>query len=296
MKQTIKKLVLVVMCFTLICCEEKESNDNSFNFQQKTKTENPFNYLGERHNCYLDNFAEYLDGSTNFSTRNIYDFDVQENKINYNSMSYLDYKCSLDSIDDITFDYFFGTSPDVTTITSDSVVAEYLDYFRTLSLNAITSTIAMSPSDFSTSIERMEVDFMSKYSNLRDVEDSLRYVTVLGMLAIAKYSYQYWYDASFNKSSLWYPIIQNRLNVKSDKPSFWERCKDVANVVAGAVVGFTVDVVTYVKESVNLGGTVINSPNEKPIASGVNTSFDIGGGACDKAETASSNAYNNIVY
>ena len=109
MKQTIKKLVLVVMCFTLICCEEKESNDNSFNFQQKTKTENPFNYLGERHNHILDDFAESLGNSVHFSTKDVYNFSVNEGHLSSNNISYLDYKRSLDSIDDITFDYFFGS-------------------------------------------------------------------------------------------------------------------------------------------------------------------------------------------
>lgn len=296
MKQTIKKLVLVVMCFTLICCEEKESNDNSFNFQQKTKTENPFNYLGERHNQILDDFAESLGNSVHFSTKDVYNFSVNEGHLSSNNISYLDYKRSLDSIDDITFDYFFGTSPNAITIINDSIVANYLDDFRRITLNAIRSSVAVLPNVYADSIEVLEEGFMHNYGNLLNIEDSLRYETVLGMLAIAKYSYQYWYDASFNKSSLWYPIIQNRLNVKSDKPSFWDRCKDVVNAVAAGIACAAVDVYTFATEACGLSATIYEDPsNGKDIGVGVGPSIGIGTGACDKAGEASINTFYDVL-
>ena len=86
------------------------------------------------------------------------------------------------------------------------------------------------------------------------------------------------------------------MNVKSDKPSFWDRCKEVVNAVAAGIACAAVDVYTFVTEACSLSVSIYKDPiNNKDSGVLVGPRVSIGDGACDKAGEASINTFYDVL-
>ncbi len=292
-KYILKAILFTVAMFMFAACEQ-QVGDDPIGVQKKSLTANPFEDVGKEHNEQLDDFAHYLNGTLNFSTQDVYDFDVKEGRIDPNLCSFAQFETSMDMIDSVAYDFLFVDPSALQKITNNGVINYYMLEFRKLMLTAIQSDQPMSPIDFAKHIETLEKDALSHYNIATDTTEHNSYAAALSLLSLAKYSYEHWYSAIYDETNTWHAIVKDRMNsdaAKAKKPTgFLERVKNGFNAVvatvaaAGAdVVGFVEGVVETMKPDV---GTTANT-----MYAGGKADFS---GAIDRGAESSKNTFHDI--
>ncbi|MGP1515511.1 MAG: hypothetical protein ACTTJH_06070 [Bacteroidales bacterium] len=231
-------LAFLGFCFTA-CNQEEEVKDLR---KKGNSTENPFEYVGVEHNNLLDVFANQLRDSIHFSDWDIYRFDVANDDLNSSEYTFANFSADMSTIDAVVPDFLYSDPVVYRRFSNSEIVYSYMLRLREILIGAINSEYPLTPNEFTQSVCGIEDEVIGLYSNTTDVNVVRDYACVLGALAIAKYSYLYWYSATFDKNHLWYKIVNNRINTKSVKGL----CRWLRAVVEAAIT----DVSGFVQEAV----------------------------------------------
>jgi hypothetical protein len=200
MKKTI--FLVFILSITLFSCNKKDNNitntqvvNNQSSLSRTETVVNPYNWCGKLHNGALDTLALDKDFP------NIDDQDAIKIIENYYLMhagftSELTYQDYLDGLNDNPWPFSESIQPFVG---KDMMSEDQFDYV--LRLEEI--YLADSSIDFALSgIHELEVHL---YNNEELNTNDKEYVWY--MLAISKYSYQYWFNAFTNPENPWYSVV-----------------------------------------------------------------------------------------
>ena len=285
------KMLLVAIAATFVfasCNEDEFENDENLNL--KSTYENPFNYVGEIHNQKLDSIALFLGDNVNFGIGDIYDYNVYKGIIDINEVKVSDYTNNIRDIQSLSYNFIYNDENALNIY--GTIVSNSMKEFRSFLLQAITSSTPVTPSDFNYYIHKIESDIMNS-DYFQDSLYSNDITVALSGLAIAKYSYEYWYNAYMNTQHPWHNIIHNRLNslmTKADEPcGFWNKLANGLKYVAAVVVTAVADVAGGIS-TIEVQEHNNNNTNENFI----NLSIDIDE-FIDGAKDMSATAWENIV-
>lgn len=236
-----KKLIVLSMlmggiAMFMSCNQEKEE----FDFEKKVYvgSENPYNYVGEQHNLYLDSIAISLGNKSWFEIQDLYDYNVSKSIIDKSTVTIDEYVDELEKKQSLAYDYLFENS----SLFDDYgvVVSSFMREYKNLMLSILHSDEDVAPSEFSERINVIEKHVLeSEYIEKKEYETDIK--VVLSSLAVAKYSYAYWYAAYSNEKHPWNKIVHYRLDNLYEKQKEGVKEKEkkgfLSKVVSGVVKG-----------------------------------------------------------
>lgn len=247
MKKTIKSILLLVIFGCLISCEQDE---NSYNIPKKNTITNPYNYVGIGHNEQLDAFAEYLNGEKYFSLDDIYSFSISKGMHRGDNLS--EFKANISENLSMTHDFLFNDTTILDKKINSNIIRSYLTSFGILMRSVVNSESTVTPETFSLKINEIENNILNKLDE--DTSCVLEYAVALSSMAIAKYSYKYWYEAMTIPTHPWHNIVINRVNslhTKEAEPKkgFWRSLLVAAKCVVAAIATVPADVIGAASEA-----------------------------------------------
>ncbi len=281
MKKT-KLIVSFVIAFTCICtitsCSKEQTTDFTTQEYSSRKSvgvsneKNPYDYCGRIHNEILDYIISNNPHPTNLDIFNLSKEYLQK---------HYDYSCNItfETVNNdynATTDFIINAFLDNTSFDSifnSKIVAEALDTLVAYSNSIIESNTLPSPVNYADYLIEQEKQILKKRQEAGVSSNEVsEYDIALGTLAIARYSYSYWYNVANNPNHLWNHAKTKTKKQDGDdpKPGFWKRlwdgfCDvviDVAEVVVQVAATPIVDAIGFVAEGIQ--------PNNNPSIFGPN--------------------------
>ncbi|NLJ83081.1 MAG: hypothetical protein GX330_08155 [Bacteroidales bacterium] len=199
---------------------------------------NPYNFVGQLHNDALDYIAatcdlEELSGQ---DINNAVNNFLQSNFINYVPVSYTKFKQHLDEADELAA-ALYTSSMSFESILSEcnaEDVGNILDRLTELFRNIDASNGIILPNNFENEVIILENEVISlnKHNNPEETLEMNIYSAALATLSIAKYSYEYWYNAKMEPEHPWYSLVQAK---DGDEPGFFKKLWNGICTAANAV-------------------------------------------------------------
>ncbi len=228
--------IIASTCIFFACSkEENETVKNERNEKCMVQNEaNPYDFVGKLHNEGLDYiFSKH--GNIDLSDEQIHSSLVDfsnERFVNFEMISPDDF---FEEISDNKSLAFKGLTTDYNSSLFDdellnSIINEYYQTLRKI----LNQEEAISPESFSKMIIDLENKILEtdKYTIPASQEDEDEYETndydaVLVSLAIARYSFSYWYEIAFNEDNPFNKMFLDFCvnNTDKDCPAFWKKSR-----------------------------------------------------------------------
>lgn len=282
-------MMLIVCTAVIVSCSKEQLADYTAHTKDSLKyndivanKSNPFDFCGRVHNEILDFIIQ---NNSHPSNEDIVYLTRQYLLEHYNMSSDLtfgSYSNGYNATVEFVLDAFLRNRS-FHEIGFGNIVARTLDMLVGYSNAILATNILPTPQEYADYLIAKEKEIAKDREETVDSNDDVtEYDVSLGTLAIARYSYAYWYEVAHNPQNDWnYIKINSKKQDDDSKPGFWKRlwngiC-DVAETVAKVVVTPVVDATGFAYGAVKNSGPV-------PPSSGV---FGLDGNwLCPAVETA----------
>lgn len=260
------------ICVITSCSKEQTkdiaaaSESTSKNVLAIANENNPYDYCGRIHNEILDYIISNNPHPTHEDIFNL----SQEYLLTQYSVScdvtFEELNNEFCTATDFIIDAILSEASFKTIIPGD-IVAGALDTLINYSKSIISSNTLPSPRKYADYLIEQERLIVNKREAAGISPDATsEYDAALGMFAIARYSYFYWYNVAKNPENAWNHVKKStkKQDGNDPKPGFWKRLKDgfcdvavsVAETVAKVIVTPIVDAAGFVVEGIR--------PNNNP--------------------------------
>ena len=255
---------VVVSCSKEQIPSEAPSSEGRLKNQAGIANENnPFDYCGLIHNEILDFIIQ---NNQHPSSEDIFSLTQQYllEKHNVSSnLTFSDFSSGYHMILEFIVDAFLrGDS--FHGIVSDGVVANTLDMLVDYSNSILIANTLPLPQEYARYLIERESEILEDRKGASDAHDAVSEHNVsLGTLAIARYSYAYWYDVVNNAQNAWNnvkPSSKRQDGDGNEKPGFfkklWNGICEVSEVVVKAAITPVVDATGFAYGAVTNSGPV----------------------------------------
>ncbi len=265
--------MIVMSTYFVSCNRESETERSAVSSISHSKAAeypaNPYDFVGQRHNQFLN----YLAATTNVGKLTTLDIFMASNEF---SQTFLGQQDTLDLNETIV--HLEGTENYVNNLLhkngsygiflSNPLLISIMDEFTHALRLMMSDSSLMLPDVFFSFINNLENQVLAEGMHTNPKEDIINeHAQVLSALAIARYSYDYWYDVISDSSNPWHYYVNN--GTKETNCRIWRFICDVAHTVKADVVGF-------------FGDTTTPADPQEPEKGGTSTSI-----SCSRAGKAS---------
>lgn len=234
---------------------------------------NPYDFVGLHHNQFLD-FLSRVSDVGNLTIQDIFEasrsfsqsvFGVQDTLTLEETEEYL-------INNEVLVDNLIHRNEDYSVLLSEPFLISIMDEFTEEMNHILQTSFLMPPQEFWGIINSLEDQVLAEGQYSDPEEESINeHAQVLAALAIARYSYDYWYNVVTNPDSPWHYYANK--GAKEANCRIWRLICDVVHTVKADVVGFFGDTNTPVDP-------------QKPEEGGVST-----GVSCSRAGKASAHEW-----
>jgi len=234
------------------------TNDTKAKVAKTGSLENPYDFVGQLHNKALDYIAETCDLNTlrGIDVNNAVNDFMQNHFADYESTPYDEFVQHLERTDELTAALYTGEMRmgDFWAESGAADAGNVLDRLTSLFKNMNATNHLMYPDEFASQVAIFENEVLcwNKHNNPDETPILNAYSMALATMAVAKYSYEYWYNAKVNPDHPWHIVIPDD---DGDEPlvmgKFGDFFKKVWNAICQA--GNAIEKV-FSAASVDIGG------------------------------------------
>lgn len=229
------------ICITTSCSKEEAEDSSSMhgcaskNISGIANADNPYDYCGQLHNEILDYVIENNPNPSDIDIYNLSKEFMQQKNI-FTNLDYEDIGNGYGCITNIIIDAFLN-STSFNEVYNNGIISEVFDSLVGYARSMINTNILSTPSEYASRLTILEGKVINKRTMENIPQDSIsEYDVALGALAIARYSYYYWFKVANDPDSPWNNIIQSKKQNENDEPNFWGKLLNVLGDVAKVVV------------------------------------------------------------
>ncbi len=263
-------MALAFFIATIFACQKKDDvingNQTSLN-KTMSGTENPYNYCGELHNEILYNFAvENNLSETNFEDVHYFVSSYEDSLFSFSDITLTEAKLQDSIIREETINWTNGNLAELSFPDQYSQHAWiFVERLFILFDNAVYAEEELTPGEFASNINQQivsdllsdeNVDIRSLSELIDNNFDLNEYERIMMASALAKYSYEFWYNAFYEVDHPWHDHLHSQLAYfldtgKEPEPwwrRLWEGTKTVGYYAGKVVAAPAIDafaVVTY---------------------------------------------------
>ena len=234
--------IIASTCIFFACSKEEENNAKDGN-KEKCMVQNeanPYDFVGKLHNEGLDYiFSKH--GTIDLSDEQIHSSLVDFSNERFENFEMISPDEFFEEISDNKSLAFKGLTTDYNPSLFDDELLNSIinEYYQTLR-KVLDQDEAISPESFSKMIIDLENKILGtgKYTIPTSLEyEANDYDAVLVSLAIARYSFSYWYEIAFNDDNPFNKMFLDFCvnNTNKDCPAFWKKVKDFCTKAWSAI-------------------------------------------------------------